>query len=114
MNKWKIFLVGGLLTSCNAMSVQYVDATGRRGTGTANISAVQTDGTFSVTDKGVTCSGKFPSWQQMTVVFPVQCTDGQSGSVTMTRPASGPIAGEGTMQLGSGEVRRFIFGKRTA
>ncbi len=99
------------LAGCNAMSVQYVDATGKRGTGIANISAVQTDGTFSVTDKGATCSGKFPSWHQITVVFPVRCTDGQSGSVTMTRPASGPIAGEGTMQLASGEVRRFVFGK---
>lgn len=98
------------LSGCNAMTVQYVDATGRRGTGTANISAVQTDGTFSVTDNGTTCSGEFPSWRQMAVVFPVHCTDGQSGSVTMTRPASGPIAGEGTMQLASGEVRRFVFG----
>jgi hypothetical protein len=99
------------LASCNAMSVQYVDSGGKRGAGTTNITALQTDGTFSVTDKGVTCSGTFPSWKAMTVVFPVRCTDGQTGSVTMTRPASGPIAGEGTMQLTSGEIRRFIFGK---
>lgn len=94
------------------MTVQYVDATGRRGTGAANVSAMQTDGTFSVTDKGATCSGEFPSWRQVTVVFPVHCSDGQSGSVTMTRPASGPVAGEGSLQLTSGETRRFVFGKQ--
>lgn len=102
-------LVG--LTGCNTVSVQYVDATGRHGSGEATVSVTQQNGTFSITDKGATCSGTFANWNQLTVVFPVTCTDGKSGSVTMTRPTEGPIIGEGTMELRSGEKRRFLFGR---
>lgn len=108
---FSLTLMAMALSSCNAISVRYVDATGIRGTGTLDVSALQTNGTFSIRDEAATCAGKFPSWQKMTVVFPVNCTDGKLGTVTMTRPASGSVAGEGTLQLASGEVRRFVFGR---
>jgi hypothetical protein len=101
------------LAGCNSIGVRYVDATGERGTGTLTGGPVSfNDGKFSISDRGVTCSGSFPSWANLTVVFPVTCTDGKTGTVTMTRPPANVIAGEGTMQLSSGETRRFVFGQR--
>lgn len=102
-----------LLAGCNSIGVRYVDATGERGSGTITGGAVSmNDGKFSIADRGVTCSGSFASWANLTIVVPVTCTDGKTGTATMTRPFNGPIAGEGTLQLAGGETRRFVFGQR--
>lgn len=101
------------LAGCNTVENQYVDASGKRGSGQTTFSVTFSDGKFSISDAGVTCSGSFDSWQSATVVFPVTCSDGKSGSVTMTRPTANAslVAGEGTMQLTNGETRRFVFGR---
>lgn len=113
MNRAPLLIALAFLAGCNTIENQYVDATGKHGSGQTTFSATMSDGKFSIADKGVTCSGTFDSWQASTVVFPVACTDGRRGSVTMTRPTANAslVAGEGTMQLGGGEVRRFVFGK---
>ena len=108
-----VLAVASCLVGCNTIAVRYVDATGERGSGTITGGvASMNDGKFSVSDKGVTCSGAFPSWANLTITFPVRCTDGNTGTVTMTRPPVNVIAGEGTMQLASGDTRRFVFGQR--
>ncbi len=101
-----------LLTSCNTIENHYVDATGKLGSGQTTMSVTQSDGKFSIADEAVACSGTFDSWANATVVFPVNCTNGKSGSVVMTRPtANGSlVAGEGTIQFVTGESRRFTFG----
>lgn len=102
------------LAGCNTIQNQYVDATGTHGSGTTTMSVTMTDGKFSISDRGATCSGTFPNWTAITVVFPVACTDGKRGTVTMSRPTAGvaTLAGEGTMALTNGEARRFVFGPK--
>lgn len=101
------------LAGCNSINVKYVDASGLHGAGKLTGGAVNfNDGKLTIADRGVTCSGSFPSWESVTVVFPVKCTDGASGTVTMTRPPVNQIAGEGAMQLTNGQTRRFVFGQR--
>ncbi len=112
MKSWFVFLSVLILSACNAMPVTYVGASGKFGSGQINGGPVNmSDGAFSISDKGVTCSGKFPSWTNLTIVFPVTCTDGATGSVNMTRPFNGPIAGEGSLSLSTGENRRFVYGR---
>lgn len=112
MRKWSVIAIATLVSGCNSIPVNYVDAGGLRGSGeiTGGVASMN-DGTFKVSDRGVTCSGSFPSWSNLTTVFPVKCSDGNQGSVTMTRPPVNVIAGEGTMQLTNGETRRFVFGR---
>lgn len=115
MNKRVFFVLPFcvMIAGCNSIGVRYVDATGERGAGTITGGALSmNDGKFSIADKGVTCSGNFPSWTNLTITFPVSCTDGNRGTVTVTRPPVNAIAGEGTMELTNGEVRRIVFGQR--
>lgn len=102
------------LSSCNTIENQYVDATGKHGSGQTTFGVTQENGKFSISDSGVTCSGAFPNWRNATVVFPVRCSDGKSGSVTMTRPTTNAsmVAGEGTIQFTNGETKRFVFGRK--
>ena len=107
-------LVGALtaLSACNTIQNKYVGADGMYGSGTTTFGAAQENGKFSIGDAKSTCSGDF-EWKQPTAVFPVSCTDGRKGTVTMTRPTANgsQIAGEGTIQFTDGAVRRFVFGK---
>jgi hypothetical protein len=102
------------LSGCNTIENQYVDATGKHGSGQTTFSATLSDGKFSIAEKSGSCSGQFDSWSNATVVFPVTCTNGKSGSVVMTRPTANAsiIAGEGTIQFVGGETRRFVFGPK--
>ncbi|WPE22507.1 hypothetical protein [Shinella zoogloeoides] len=102
------------LVGCNTIENQYVSATGRYGSGQTTFGAMQENVKFSIGDGRVTCRGTAPDWRKATVVIPVACTDGKSGTVTMTRPMTNAsmVAGEGTMQLTNGETRRFIFGRK--
>lgn len=99
------------LAGCSSVQTQYVGPTGQYGSGsiTGGVMSMN-NGKFSIAANGVTCSGNFPSWEKLTVIFPIWCTDGTSGTVTMARPPVNVISGEGTMQLTNGETRRFTFG----
>ncbi|MHC2540415.1 hypothetical protein FB001_103289 [Ensifer sp. SEMIA 135] len=117
MDGWLKLLVATAcmgVAGCNTIENQYVDANGRRGSGQTTFGVTMTDGKFAIADAGVTCSGTFPHWRNATVVFPVTCTDGTSGTVTMTRPTANAsmVAGEGTMSLTNGDARRFVFGRK--
>jgi hypothetical protein len=102
-----------LLSACGAsIKMAYVDASGKSGSGVTTVNGTLGDGNFSISDKGQTCRGEFKSWSNISVVFPVKCSNGLAGSVTMTRTAEGTIAGEGTMQLENGETRHIIFASR--
>lgn len=110
MKKFAILGVSAL-AGCSSVNAQYVGPDGRYGTGAVTGGALSlNNGKFSIAAQGVTCSGNFPSWEKRSIVFPVWCTDGVSGTVTMTRAPVNVIAGEGTMQLTNGETRRFTFG----
>ena len=100
------------LAGCNMIQNKYVDSTGMHGSGTTTFGAMQEDGKFSITDEKATCRGVF-EWKNPTAVFPVQCTDGKNGTVTMTRPTANAsqIAGEGTIEFTDGATKRFVFGK---
>jgi hypothetical protein len=113
MNRAPLLLALTLLAGCNTLENQYVNATGKHGSGQTTFSATMSNGKFSIADKGVTCSGTFDSWQAATIVFPVACTDGRRGSVTMTRPTANysQVAGEGTMEFTDGSTKRFVFGR---
>lgn len=102
--------LAGILAGCApTIAVQYVDASGRHGAGNVSVSGTLQNGRLSLTSKGETCSGAFANWSSLTVVVPLACTSGLTGTATMTRPFSGPIIGEGTMQLSDGTSRRFTF-----
>lgn len=99
-----------LLAGCGAtVKMAYVDASGKHGSGTVSMDSTLHNGKLSISDKGQTCSGSFHDWSSLTIVVPVKCSDGKTGTATMTRALSGTISGEGTMQLSGGEVRRFVY-----
>lgn len=100
------------VSGCNSISNRYVDARGKHGRGETTFSVTQSNGTFSISDEKVTCKGTFDSWSDATVVFPVTCGDGKSGTVVMTRPTADAtmVAGEGTIEFTDGTIRRFVFG----
>jgi hypothetical protein len=100
-----------LLAGCNTIQNQYVDATGTHGSGTTTFGATQEDVRFSIADKGDTCTGTAANWRSATLVMPVSCKSGKTGTVTMTRPMTNAsqVTGEGTMTLTNGEMRRFVF-----
>lgn len=102
------------LAGCNTIQNQYVDATGKHGSGTTTFGVAFDQVKFRISDSAVTCSGGAESWQSPTLVFPVACTDGKTGTATMTRPTANAsaVAGEGTIQFTSGETRRFVFGPK--
>lgn len=105
------------LAGCTASSIEnrYLGMSGKYGSGQTTMGVYANDGKFSLSDGKSTCAGSFASWQAFTIVFPVTCTDGRSGSVTMTRPSAGVaiLAGEGTIQFANGETRRFAFGPKS-
>ncbi|NTA79969.1 hypothetical protein G6L13_05660 [Agrobacterium tumefaciens] len=110
-----LFLVAslGLIAGCNTIENRYIDAKGTHGHGQTTFGATQENGKFSIADSSSTCTGSFPHWRNATVVFPVSCTDGRSGTVTMTRPMTNAsmVSGEGTIQFTNGTSKKFMFGR---
>lgn len=105
-----LILTALFLTACSTIQTRYVGPNGQYGSGTISGGVMSmNNGKFSIAADGVTCSGNFPSWEKLTVVFPVWCTDGNNGTVTMTRPPVNVISGEGNMQLTNGDTRHFTF-----
>lgn len=77
-----------------------------RGTNTVGL----TEGSFSVTDGKVTCSGSYSALNEsQTITMPVVCTDGRRGIVTATRDL--PMSGGGKVRLSDGTEADFIFGE---
>lgn len=77
-----------------------------RGTNTVGL----TEGSFSVTDGKVTCSGSYSALNKsQTITMPVVCTDGRRGIVTATRDS--PMSGGGKVRLSDGTEADFIFGE---
>ncbi len=77
-----------------------------RGTNTVGL----TEGSFSVTDGKVTCSGSYSALNEsQTITMPVVCTDGRRGIVTATRDS--PMSGGGKVRLSDGTEADFIFGE---
>lgn len=69
-----------------------------------------TEGSFSVTDGKVTCSGSYNSLNELqTITMPVICTDGRTGIVTATRDSA--MSGGGKVRLSDGTEADFIFGE---
>jgi len=67
-------------------------------------------GTFSVTDRKLTCSGTYNQWDQSrTISMAVKCSDGRSGTVTATRNAN-LRGGTGTVQMDDGSRATLVFG----
>ncbi|MER8925819.1 hypothetical protein [Mesorhizobium sp. M0859] len=98
------------IAACSpTVKMAYVDASGKHGSGTVTMDGTLHNVELSISDNGQSCSGTFPSWSNLTVVVPVKCTDGVTGTATMTRVMDGPISGEGTMQLSNGETKRFVY-----
>ena len=77
-----------------------------RGSYTATLSS----GTFSVTDRKLTCSGTYNQWDtSATISMAVKCSDGRSGTVTATRNSS-LRGGTGTVQMDDGSRATLVFG----
>lgn len=99
-----------VITGCSpTVKMAYVDARGKHGSGAVTMDGTLHNGKLSITDGAQTCAGSFTSWSSLTVVVPVKCTGGVTGTATMTRAMDGPISGEGTMQLSNGETKRFVY-----
>ena len=82
-----------------------------RGTATGRMNG---DGTFSVTDGQLACSGNYNSLStEVTINAQVLCSDGRKGIVISTRESSG-VAGHGTVKLNDGSEWTFIFGYAAA
>jgi hypothetical protein len=82
-----------------------------RGTATGRMNG---DGSFSVTDGQLACSGNYNSLSaEITINAQVLCSDGRKGIVISTRESSG-VAGHGTVKLNDGSEWTFIFGSAAA
>jgi hypothetical protein len=67
-------------------------------------------GTFSVTDRKLTCSGTYNSWDPSTTIsMAVKCSDGRSGTVTAKRNPDHRF-GTGTVQMDDGSRATLVFG----
>lgn len=108
-------LVGSAcLASCDTVGARFVDASGRHGDGDIRGDVYNwRDGSLTIYDRSLSCSGRFPDWAAYTITFAVECSDGRKGMATMTRPTNyGAMAGEGIMQFTDGTSKRFIFGPK--
>jgi hypothetical protein len=107
----KVLAVAILITVINgcAMTVP-VAVIGQRGEilrGENNVSL--TEGSFSVTNGKLTCSGSYnPLNQSSTITVTLLCSDGRTGIAIATRDS--PVSGGGKVTLSDGEEGTFIFG----
>lgn len=108
--KWLLALsVMGLAGCSNTLEAQYSGPKGLYGSGQITQTVTQSDVKLSIKNAGVTCSGTYPTWNPLTIVFPVTCTDGRKGSATLTRPFEGPMSGQGSIQFSDGETRQIVY-----
>ena len=80
-----------------------------RGTNTVSM----TDGSFSVTDGKLTCSGSYnPLNNAQTITVTLVCNDGRTGIAIATRDST--MSGGGHVQLSDGTDGTFAFGAAAA
>jgi hypothetical protein len=113
MRKLAALMLAAILSSCAVTAVTepvvVIGPNGQtlRGTATGRMNG---DGSFSVTDERLTCSGNYNSLsREVTINAQVLCSDGRKGIVISTRESSG-LAGHGTVKLNDGSQWTFIFG----
>jgi hypothetical protein len=107
-----VFIIALALAGCaSSEGVKYVGSAGQYGSGSISMSGTMSNGQFSARDKDGTCSGAFKSWSNLTITFPVKCSYGPKGSVTLTRPTDGPLTATGVMVLDNGEARQVVYGQ---
>jgi len=114
MRKLAALMLAAILSSCAVTEpVVVIGPNGQtlRGTTTGRMNG---DGSFSVTDERLTCSGNYNSLStEPTINAKVLCSDGRKGIVISTRESSG-LAGHGTVKLNDGSQWTFIFGSAAA
>lgn len=99
-----------LLSACGptTIPVAVIGQDGRVLTGTNTVS--YTEGSFTVTDGKLTCSGSYdPLQQSQTITMPVICSDGRKGIIRSVRDT--PTSGSGTFRLNDGYQGDFVFGR---
>ncbi|MBN9079679.1 MAG: hypothetical protein BGN87_18505 [Rhizobiales bacterium 65-79] len=103
-----------LLAGCATQeSVKFVGPSGQYGSGQIAMNGAMGEGRFSVKDEQRSCAGHFSSWSNLTITFPVQCSDLIAGTVTLTRPQDGPLTATGTMVLSNGQTKQIVYGQAT-
>lgn len=101
-------LSAALVACSSTIPVAVIGNDGRILTGSNTFSL--TDGSFSVTDGKLTCSGSYdPLQQSQTITMPVVCNDGRKGIVRTTRDTA--TSGSGTFRLNDGYGGDFVFGR---
>jgi hypothetical protein len=96
------------LSGCaTTIPVAVIGQDGRILTGSNTVSL--SEGSFSVTDGKLTCSGSYDPFQHsQTISMPVICSDGRKGIVRATRDTA--TSGSGTVRLNDGYQGDFVFG----
>ncbi|TIX71693.1 MAG: hypothetical protein E5V25_07845 [Mesorhizobium sp.] len=107
-----LLVIAFVLAGCaSQQSVKYVGPSGQYGSGSIAMSGTMANGRFSVSDQSGTCDGTFPSWSNLTITFPVRCTNGPKGTITLTRLQDGPLTATGVMVLDNGQTRQVVYGQ---
>ena len=92
----------------STIPVAVIGQDGRILSGTNTYSMME--GTFSVTDGELTCTGTYdPLQQSQTISMPVICNDGRKGIVRAVRDTA--TSGSGTFRLNDGYGGDFVFGR---
>jgi len=87
--------------------VAFIGQDGRVLTGTNTVSL--SNGSFTVSDGKLTCSGSYnPLQQSQTISMPIICSDGRKGMVRAIRDTA--TSGSGTVRLNDGYQGDFLFG----
>jgi hypothetical protein len=90
-------------------SIHYVGPNGAYGMGTIEANpAGQLSGKITLSNSLETCTSTFENWHSPTISTPFSCSDGKSGTLTLTR-ASPSLEGQGTAQFTDGTNRLVIF-----
>ena len=109
-----LLLVSGVLvlSACTTtVPVAVIGQDGRILKGTSSASLL--DGSFTVSDGKLTCSGSYdPLQDSATISMPVTCSDGRKGIVRAIRDTY--TSGSGTVSLNDGYKAEFLFGKAAA
>ena len=109
----KLFAFIGLITlvfmsgCATTIPVAVIGQDGRvlTGTNTASLS----EGSFTVSDGKLTCSGSYdPLQQSKTISMPIICSDGRKGIIRAIRDTA--TSGSGTLRLNDGYQGDFLFG----
>jgi len=112
MGRAKYFTLAALLllSGCAVMTVPVavIGQDGRTLTGTNTVTIAE--GSFSVSDGALTCSGSYnPHQQSQTITIPVLCSDGRKGIIRAVRDTA--TSGSGTFRLNDGYQGDFVFGR---